>query len=183
MKSTNAIYSIIENDYTSRMMHPIPDTIVVERERWIADRVKGKRVLDIGASGDLSEIVKEVADQVSVNRTNADYCIDVEKEELPNDDFNYVLCGEILEHLSNPGIFLDKLHQYLCPIIITVPNAFGNNRGRVGIENVNREHVAYYSYYTLLTLIERHGFRLLEWHWYKGKPYTAEGIIFVIGRT
>lgn len=180
--NANAIYSIIENDYISRMMHPIPDTTVVEREKWIADRVKGKRVLDIGASGYLGELVKKVAHQTSVDRTNANYCIDVEKDNLPDGEYDYILCGEIIEHLSNPGIFLDKLKKYKCPIIISVPNAFGNNRGRIGIENVNKEHVAWYSYHTLLTLIERHGYRLFEWYWYKGKPYTAEGIIFVIGR-
>jgi len=174
---TNAIYEVIEKDYERRMLHVIPNTSVVDRIEFIINLCKGKKVLDIGSGGQLSELLKGT----TVNRTNADYCIDVEKDELPDGEYDFILCGEILEHLSNVGIFLDKLHKYNCDIIITVPNAFGVNPARKGIENVNLEHVAWYSYYTLKALIERHGYIIKSFKWYNGKPYTAEGIIFVIG--
>jgi hypothetical protein len=179
------IYNLLQGDndvYSEKMIHPIPDTKVLDRVKFILDRCKGKKVIDIGGSGPMSKLLKEVAYTTTVDRKDADICLDVEKDELPKGEYDIILCGEILEHLSNAGIFLDKLHKYNLPIIITVPNAFGNNRARVGIENVNKEHVAWYSYYTLKVLIERHGFTLYEWYWYNGKPYTAEGIIFVIGR-
>lgn len=178
----NAIYELLDDGYEEKMLHPIPDTDVVDRARFILDKCKGKKVLDIGGSGLMATWLKEVAYTITVDRQDADICIDVEKDDLPQGEYDIILCGEILEHLSNPGIFLDKLHQYYRPIIITTPNAFGNSRARVGIENVNREHVAWYSYHTLKVLIERHGFILHEWHWYNGKPYTAEGLIFIIGR-
>jgi 2-polyprenyl-3-methyl-5-hydroxy-6-metoxy-1,4-benzoquinol methylase len=91
-----------------------------------------------------------------------------------------VLCGEILEHLSNPGRLLDAVRKLAVPIIVTVPNAFSS----VGMrwiakakENVNKEHVAWYSYHTLKTLLERHGYELAEFFWYKGKPLVAEGLV------
>jgi len=49
---------------------------------------------------------------------------------------------------------------------------------RGGIENVNRDHVAYYSYWTLHELVTRYGFEITEWHWYNGRPLFAEGLIF-----
>lgn len=179
----DGIYSILKDDYDEKMIHPIPDTVVVDRAIFLVGICKGKRVLDIGGSGPLSELLKEIAYTTTVDRWDADICLDVEKDDLPQGDYDIILCGEILEHLSNAGAFLDKLHAtYYRPIIITVPNAFGNNRARIGIENVNSEHVAWYSYHTLKVLIERHGFTLHEWYWYNGKPYVAEGLIFVIGR-
>lgn len=176
------IYSILKDDYDEKMIHPIPDTTVVDRVRFILDKCRGKKVLDIGGSGPMSQWLKNIASTTTVDRQDADICLNVEKDDLPQGEYDIVLCGEILEHLSNPGMFLDKLCSYSCPVIITVPNAFSNNKARIGIENVNPEHVAWYSYYTLKALIERHGFTLYEWYWYNGKPYTAEGIIFVIGR-
>jgi hypothetical protein len=176
------IYSILKDDYDEKMIHPIPDTTVVDRPHYIVEKCRGKKVLDIGGSGPMSQWLKNIASTTTVDRQDADICLNVERDDLPQGEYDIILCGEILEHLSNAGAFLDKLHKYNLPIIITVPNAFGNNRARVGIENVNKEHVAWYSYYTLKVLIERHGFTLYEWYWYNGKPYTAEGIIFVIGR-
>lgn len=71
-----------------------------------------------------------------------------------------------------------------CELIITVPNAMSSHlmpmAVRTGFECVNRDHVAWYSYRTLRTLIERCGFELMEFYWYGGQPITAEGIIFVV---
>lgn len=92
-----------------------------------------------------------------------------------------IIAGEIIEHLSNAGHFLDLLREYGVPVILTTPNAFttvGRQYLTKNIESVNREHVAWYSYHTLKTLIERHRFRLVEWFWYNGQPLYAEGLIF-----
>lgn len=177
------IYSILNNtEYVDRMVHPIPEVPVMDRVRYILNICKGKRVLDIGGSGPMSQMLKEVANTTTVDRDNADICLNVEKDDLPQGKYDIIICGEILEHLSNAGMFLDKLHKYNLPIILTVPNAFGNNSARIGVENVNKEHVAWYSYHTLKVLVERHGFIVTEWYWYNGKPYTAEGLIFVLRR-
>ena len=48
-----------------------------------------------------------------------------------------------------------------------------------GMENVNIDHVAWYSYTTLTTLLKREGW-IPEVHaWYKGEPYFSEGLIVV----
>jgi hypothetical protein len=76
------------------------------------------------------------------------------------------------------------LHTVDVPVILTTPNArsiAGYKWGDRGTECVNKDHVAWYSYHTLKTLIERHGFELRFWGWYNGEPYTAEGLIFHMG--
>jgi hypothetical protein len=66
--------------------------------------------------------------------------------------------------------------------VITVPNAFaqaGRSHMLRGVENVNVDHVAWYSHRTLKTLLERVGYDIKEFHWYRGVPYLAEGLIVV----
>ena len=109
---------------------------------------------------------------------------DVEAGSLP--DFvgvELVICGEVLEHLSNPGHFLKRLKKaYPVTTIFTVPNAFtdiGRNSLKTGIEQVNSDHTCYYSYTTLKELLDRHAYQIDEFYWYNGRPLFAEGLIFV----
>lgn len=190
--STNDIYNLLKTsplhgvnpEYAKKMFHKIPDTESVDRVRWLILRLSQKRVLHIGCNGPLHEKLKLTADIDGVDKEGSpDFRLDIERDRLPRKQYDYILCGEILEHLSNPGRFLDKLKEYNCPIIITVPNAFctsGYTWVKKEIENVNLEHVAYYSYNTLKTLVERHGYTVREFYWHKGPPLVAEGIIFVV---
>ena len=183
-------------EYVERMVHKIPDTPVIDRGRTILNRCKDQVVLDIGCAsshaGDLASAVKAVAKQW--------YGIDIlpgpwwqmDLDILPpgtpcptDPPVTIVVCGEILEHLSNPGFFLRNLKQlYSTQIkIFTVPNAFcedGMGWVRQGLENVNKDHVAYYSYKTLMALFGRYEYEVIEWYWCKGKPRVSEGIVFIV---
>ena len=60
---------------------------------------------------------------------------------------------------------------------------YGNGRicrFRQGLENVNKDHVAYYSYKTMMTLFNRYEYEVIEWYWCKGKPRVSEGIVFIV---
>jgi hypothetical protein len=99
------------------------------------------------------------------------------------DNVELIICGEVLEHLSNPGYFLMFMRKTYptIPVIFTVPNAF-NEAGfdwllRRGRENVNADHVCYYSYATIKELLRRAGYTIRRFAWYRGKPYVAEGLI------
>jgi hypothetical protein len=48
------------------------------------------------------------------------------------------------------------------------------------VENVNKDHGAWYSWKTLTTLLERHGFTIREFYWYGGDGPTAQGLIMVV---
>jgi len=125
LKSTAAIYDLLQDDYDERMMHRIPAAESVTRHEFIRNACKGKIVIDIGGSGQLQQIIKSVAaGYASVDKENADYCVDLDKQPVPIvDGMELVVCGEVVEHLSNPGNFLDGLRAYTVPIIFTVPNS------------------------------------------------------------
>lgn len=186
----NAIYDLLDTkaEYRAKMEHRVPRAKSISRERYLLDQANGRVVLDIGASGPMSEAIRQAAGEYhSLNRDNAEWCIDLDKaEKLPGiEGLEIVIAGEVIEHLSNAGHFLDLMRGYACPAILTTPNAMsavGYQSIRQGIESVNPEHVAYYSWHTLKTLVERHGFRIVEWHWYNGEPGTAEGLVFKIVR-
>ena len=47
--------------YAAKMLHPVPAALSVKREEFVCRQATGKRVLDLGASGSLSENLSKVA--------------------------------------------------------------------------------------------------------------------------
>lgn len=181
-------------EYVAKMMHDVPEATVVDRAKFILERCAGKRVLEFGATGALQLLIRQAASAyLGVDReSDSDRGVvgfDLDetaiRHKLPYmEKPDVIVCGEVLEHLSNPGYFLDRLKSlYLdAPVIITVPNAFtevGLKHIRDGIENVNVDHTCWFSYRTLRTLLERYGYAIDQFHWYTGQPFTAEGLIMV----
>jgi 2-polyprenyl-3-methyl-5-hydroxy-6-metoxy-1,4-benzoquinol methylase len=175
-------------EWIDKMIHRVPAAPVFDRADYLVKACRGKKILDIGASGPMSEKLQEVAawyrgcDITPQDRDNF-FQIDLDKaNELPIEtDIDLIIAGEVIEHLSNAGHFLDLLYPNGAQVILTTPNAFSvGSRAYLArnIEAVNGDHVAWYSYQTLKTLVSRHGFRVLLWGWYNGKPMTAEGLIF-----
>ncbi len=200
-------------EYAAKMLHPLPNLNVLDRSAFILEAVKGKRVLEFGATGPMHDaVVKAAASVFGVDREDGDGVVgfdldDVAMSWLPGggndatwveldsvvreptgwaagDKYDVVLCGEVIEHLSNPGHFLARLRRQYpgVPVLITVPNAF-TSRGRghldAGLENVNIDHVAWYSPRTLRTLLERAGYGITNFAWYGGKPPHSEGLIVI----
>ncbi len=82
--------------------------------------------------------------------------------------FDVVVCGELIEHVDNPGLMLANIRPFLQPqgyLIVTTPNPWRYRRIRLMMKGcfekdwLNREHVAWYSYQTLRQILERYGFR------------------------
>lgn len=177
--------------YAAKMLHKVPDAPVLNRAAYLLEHTTGLRVLEFGASGPMHEKIKAAAasymgvDRDAVDRVVAFDLDDVHETLLPamyDPGPDVIICGEVLEHLSNPGWFLTRLRRQFSgiPTIITVPNAFcdiGRSHTARGTENVNIDHVAWYSYRTLKTLLNRAGYINLTFGWYGGKPMTAEGLI------
>jgi hypothetical protein len=184
-------YGTLSADYVDKMLHHVPKTAVIDRVDYLLKETAKRVVLDLGASGPIVQALQQVAreyygaDIVSNPAIRNFHQIDFDKAmSLPSiPSLQLIVAGEIIEHLSNAGRFLDLLHKSRVPVILTTPNAGGIDQQRLvrlQTECVNREHVAWYSYNTLKTLIERHNFKLIEWYWYNGQPLTAEGLIFKI---
>ena len=166
------------------------------RMRNILPYIKERTVLDIGCYSDIvnhdneeswiekgwihgflkkyaSEVVGIDIIQDNVNALNEKgfqvYCQSADSFKL-NKKFDVIFAGDVIEHLSNPGLFLDRAREHLKSdgwLIITTPNIFcltykigGILRLRNNDLSVNKEHTAFFSPSVLQTLLERHGFEI-----------------------
>jgi 2-polyprenyl-3-methyl-5-hydroxy-6-metoxy-1,4-benzoquinol methylase len=182
-------------EYWSKQVHVVPKSQTVDRTAYLVKHCTGKTVLHIGCTGQLDVELRKVAkkcygiDQELQGRDDFEQCnldlLGINPSSLPQfPDVDIVVCGEVLEHLSNPGWFLVRLREeYKAPVIFTVPNAMCTagadwlmKRGR---ENVNKDHVCYYSYTTMKELLRRAGYAIERHFWYGGKPYVSEGLIVI----
>jgi len=151
---------------------------------WIKRFIKGKKVLDLGCVRHnieetykdiwLHGIIKNEAESVlgvdylehEVNELNKRgfnvVCANVETMEL-NDKFELIVAGDLIEHLNNFGLFLDRVRCHLQPggtFILTTPNPvnvmrFFNvlQRGKSG---ANPEHSCWFTEQVLSQLVERY---------------------------
>ena len=181
-------------EYWDKQVHKVPQSKTVDRTAYLVAQATGKTILHVGCTGQLDVALRKVAkkcygiDQQALTRPDFHQCnLDaLAYEDLPAyPDVELVICGEVLEHLSNPGFFLISVREACAgtPVIFTVPNAMGAagaewlvKRGR---ENCNRDHVSYYSYVTLKELLRPAGYGIDQHYWYGGRPYISEGIIAV----
>ncbi len=177
--------------YAEKMLHDLPETTSVDRIVFLLQQVAGKRVLEFGASGPMHDgIVKAAKVVVGVDRVDGQGVVgfdldDVAVAHLPEAvSPDVIICGEVLEHLANPGWFLQRLKRQYdgVPVVITVPNAFskaGRQHIERGRENVNKDHCAWYSWKTMSVLLGRYGYVVKAFYFYGGDGPTAEGLVFV----
>jgi 2-polyprenyl-3-methyl-5-hydroxy-6-metoxy-1,4-benzoquinol methylase len=170
------------------------DTLV-DRVHRIRELCEDKRVLDVGccAHGEFSgrgrstflhreiaTVAKELVgldnDRDAVEAMQREgfrvICGDAERlEESRIEDFDIVVAGEIIEHLSNPGLFLEGARALLRSdglFIATVPNAWSFTRLkqlRKGIDDAlwtHDQHTCWYSKATIQFLLRRFDFEIVE---------------------
>lgn len=96
-------------------------------------------------------------------RADLEHLDDVSLDET----FDVIIAGEVIEHLNNPGLFLEGIKRFMhrdTKLVITTVNAYCGMRfliyglrGKGGRnEPVHPDHIAYYSYSTLGHLLARH---------------------------
>jgi len=177
-------------EWAARMLHAVPDLPTVkDRIAYLVAKATGRRVLDIGCTGPLAEALKAAAHTYyGVDRAPGPWAVvdvDVAPEQIPvYPDVDLIVVAELLEHLANPGWFLCALKDKYPDraVYLTVPQA-GAYQVKDGThEIVNADHVAWYSYTTLHTLLARCGYTVELARWYNGQPHSAEGLI-VVART
>lgn len=177
---------------------PLPQVQLFEgRQTFVIEHSRGKKVLHVGCvdsgltqarleTGELLHArMQQVARElwgVDVDRSGIDllsqrfdnlFVLDAgalaEDSRLSGQRFDLIVATELLEHLSNPGQFLDGVRELMVPghtqLLISVPNAtrlsllWTISRG---VEFVHPEHVCWYSPYTVSNLLRRHGFHIDE---------------------
>lgn len=82
-----------------------------------------------------------------------------------NRTFDVIFAGDLIEHLSNPGLFLQASKQHLKKdglLIISTPNAFNlfNIAEKISKEEptVNKDHTCYFNSKTLAQLLSRYDY-------------------------
>jgi 2-polyprenyl-3-methyl-5-hydroxy-6-metoxy-1,4-benzoquinol methylase len=113
---------------------------------------------------------------------------DAESMELGR-QFDVVFAGELLEHLSNPGMFLAKANSHLKEnglLVLTTPNAFSLQvflRNILGMKlYINEEHVCFYELNTLRHLLDRYGFKIEDIYWHVRPGTTRIMFLFRLRR-
>jgi len=176
MNAKNAINKNIIWDGIGEETHPY----IINRIRDKLAYVKNKRILDIGCgSGLLSEflteknrvygidIVKKNVDDALARGLRASRC-DIEKGlSFKSNEFDVILCTEVLEHLQNPDIVIKEIHRILKrkgEVFITVPNFYsltyrililkGRHKGIEYPHLLARTHIRNYSIQGLTELLE-----------------------------
>jgi 2-polyprenyl-3-methyl-5-hydroxy-6-metoxy-1,4-benzoquinol methylase len=162
-----------------------------DRHDYLCRLCEGKKILHLGATAApgtkeviesgrfLHSILMDICQEVvgmdinleminwlrdTYNITNIKYG-DVENyHDYPQEKFDYIIAGEIFEHLSNPGKAVECLSAIAKPttkLIITVPNAYslkGFIRALARHELIHGDHTLHHSPHTLKSLLTRHGF-------------------------
>jgi 2-polyprenyl-3-methyl-5-hydroxy-6-metoxy-1,4-benzoquinol methylase len=113
---------------------------------------------------------------------------DLANSDVPARIFDVVVAGDIIEHLSCPGLFLEGLSQFMSRdslLVVTTPNAFGlfnfiryfRGQFREGLE-----HVASYNNQNLTQLLDRHGFSVVNIDTCHQEHARTAGLAFHIGK-
>ena len=167
----------------------------VDKRAFVAGAVVGRDVLELGAVGHTLERALERPEQwlhhtlrqaarsvlgvdilapevAELRRLGYDFvCADAEHLRLEQ-RFGAVVCGDLLEHVANPGGLFATIAHHLEEggvAVVTTPNPFAARRFcnilADGWTAINAEHVAWFCPQTLFQLVERCGFYIdgLAW--------------------
>ncbi len=170
-----------------------------DRLELLIQLTKGKKVLHLGCTDHLDLIDSKIKNNIWLHKHLCDnsekcYGIDINEEavtyvkdilkydniylgnvlEMPLDfikdeTWDYIVLGEIIEHVNNPCEFLSILHKRLKPyvkgIIITAPNAWSLQvikKVRQNIECINTDHKYWFTPFTLSKVIVEADFQVDE---------------------
>jgi SAM-dependent methyltransferase len=134
------------------------------RSTWLHETIRAEARAVVGVDADAEGV--EEARQLGFDARVADVEDPVSLAALGLEGAEVVVAGELIEHLDQPGAFLEGVKLLLAEngvLVLTTPNghALTNVLGGIaGRELVNPDHVAWFSWRTLVTLLGRHGWQL-----------------------
>jgi 2-polyprenyl-3-methyl-5-hydroxy-6-metoxy-1,4-benzoquinol methylase len=110
------------------------------------------------------------------------YHVDIEclgtEPRLLTEPFDLLVLTEVLEHLNNPGHFLEALQPFFRPhteLLITTPNATSLNNIITNLhhkETVHPDHNYWFSYHTLDSMLKKYGYQIRQIALYCQYDYT-----------
>jgi 2-polyprenyl-3-methyl-5-hydroxy-6-metoxy-1,4-benzoquinol methylase len=191
-------------------------SLLESRDKWLAEKARGRRVLHLGCTDapftqerlQQGTAVHCALEEAAAEITGVD--IDVKGlqllkrhcprsmfvrwnvEELPprelaNQRFDIIICADMIEHVSNPGLMMANIRDLLMPdgeFIITTINAFAFKpfaRALFKREAVHPDHIVYYSFATLKHLCERYNYVIDNQHFMFLYPFRSRLITSIQG--
>jgi SAM-dependent methyltransferase len=133
------------------------------RRGWIFDFVQREAAHVLGIDIEAEQVA--AARDAGYNIEHGD--AETWRAERP---FDVVLASDLIEHLSNPGLFLDRARENLKPggrLVLATPNAFCLREFFMVVSRwtndpeVHWQHVCYHTPTTLKALAARAGFRFV----------------------
>jgi 2-polyprenyl-3-methyl-5-hydroxy-6-metoxy-1,4-benzoquinol methylase len=187
-------------------MRKIPDLEIINRDDFLIESCRGKSVLHIGCTDypitaskieqgkllhqKLSQVASHIVgldidkagiEALSKAMPGKDFIVhSAEKigecEALKEKDFDIIIAADVIEHLSNIGLFLEGIRGLLrtqARLLITAPQAFSVKRilplAFMQYERVHPDHIAYFSIATLSQLLSRFDLEIeksFAFNWY-----------------
>jgi 2-polyprenyl-3-methyl-5-hydroxy-6-metoxy-1,4-benzoquinol methylase len=169
-----------------------PQRIVADRITPIVEMAKEKRVLNIGCCGSDAlvstltvhrriasaasyivgiDIYEAGIEKMKSDRENA-FVANAETFDLDDKNFEIVVLGDVIEHVSNPGLVLDNANRRLNDdgiIVVSTPTPFSLSLTlriiRSGSYDCNNEHVSWFDPVMLTYLLARSEFEPKEVFW------------------
>ena len=148
------------------------------------DWVHGK-LYDIGDKVIGLDYQKEAVEQLRDRGYNV---ISGDAENLDLDErFDVIIAGELIEHLSNVGRFLDGVREHLRPdgeLILTTPNPWAFHRFKqalFGSVYCNEEHTCWFDERTLRQVTDRHGFEITQLDYVKASDPGITSLLYTFG--
>lgn len=161
------------------------DAITEKKTYWLHKNLKKIAKKVVGLDLNEPEVKK-------LNKQGYDIKIGNVESYQFKEKFDTIVAGELIEHLANPGLFLENMKKQLKKdgyFILTTPNVFCI---RFTLRYIffgkvvpNEEHTCYYDFYTFKQLIERYDLEIVQGYYYfneitnKGK-YLAERMFSTI---
>ena len=167
----------------------------LKRERIIVDLIKNSKVIHVGCTDHIQLINEKIEQNLWLHKLitdNAQKCIgiDIDREgieylknnlgytnvicgnvlsdelpELKKENWDFVVFGEIIEHLDDPVNFLKTFRQKFSDttsnFILTVPNILTKNSFRNMLsfrEVINSDHRYWFTPYTISKVLYRAGY-------------------------
>jgi 2-polyprenyl-3-methyl-5-hydroxy-6-metoxy-1,4-benzoquinol methylase len=162
---------------------------------WMLDYITSKNntILDLGcATGRLGELLlkngsAKIVDGVEIYEPAALAAAkiyrlvrtgDIESMDIPyKEEFDYVICGDILEHLKNPDIVVTQIHKWLKPggcLLVCLPNirnyrilyklVFGGDWKYVSKGIMDNTHLRFFTRKSTARMLTDSGFEVYHQH-------------------
>jgi 2-polyprenyl-3-methyl-5-hydroxy-6-metoxy-1,4-benzoquinol methylase len=132
-------------------------------EKWLHNIIKSKAKEVYGLDLEVSEeFLKDSVHYKKVAAEHADFPV----------NFDVIFAGDLIEHLVNPGLFLDACKKMLKEggmLVLTTPNTFNlfNLVEKITKYDptVNPDHTFYFNQKTLKVLLQKCGFEVNKFHY------------------